>query len=245
MNKLLSYFLLSLLSFPAFSNNQESSDYWEKIKIVQQQKSQCIKEKQWKAAAKADAECRQLILKNIPFIFNDLSRFSRVELTQMADYIRKFPDEDYLQAVQELARRAKATDPLHQGFLEKIIFDPFEGPRDNFFALNWRDRQIRDICKELDSKLSPNSPSRKQIADILNGQQFQAMIAEGLEGAALRMPSRLSREGYDPLFRDKHACASEKQQRQVILDLQKAWNAACALTLAMDGEKDMSKTVDA
>ena len=59
-----------------------------------------------------------------------------------ADYIRKFPDEDYLQAVQELARRAKATDPLHQGFLEKIIFDPFEGPRDNFFALNWRDRQI-------------------------------------------------------------------------------------------------------
>ena len=89
MNKLLSYFLLSLLSFPAFSNNQESPDYWKKIKIVQQQKSQCIKEKQWKAAAKADAECRQLILKNIPFIFNDLSRFSRVELTQMADYIRK------------------------------------------------------------------------------------------------------------------------------------------------------------
>ena len=179
MNKLLSYFLLSLLSFPAFSNNQESPDYWKKIKIVQQQKSQCIKEKQGKAAAKADAECRQLILKNIPFIFNDLSRFSRVELTQMADYIRKFPDEDYLQAVQELARRAKATDPLHQSFLEKIIFDPFEGPRDNFFALNWRDRQIRDICKELDSKLSPNSPSRKQITDILNGQQFQAMIAEG------------------------------------------------------------------
>lgn len=71
------------------------------------------------------------------------------------------------------------------------------------------------------------------------------MIAEGLEGATLRMPSRLSREGYDPLFRDKHAGASEKQQRQVILDLQKAWNAACALTLAMDGEKDMSKTVDA
>lgn len=36
MNKLLSYFLLSLLSFPAFSNNQESPDYWKKIKIVQQ-----------------------------------------------------------------------------------------------------------------------------------------------------------------------------------------------------------------
>lgn len=245
MNKLVFYFLLSLLSFPAFSNNQGVPDYWKKIKTVQQQKNQCIKEKQWKAAAKADAECRQLILNNIPFIFNDLSRSSSVELTQMVDYIRKFPDEDYLQAVQKLARCAKATDPLHQRFLEKIIFDPFEGPRDNFFALNWRDQQIRDICKELESKLSLDSPSRKQIANILSGQQFQAMITESLEGATLRIPSRLSRKGYASIFRNKHTAPSEKQQRQVILNLQKAWNDACTLTLAMDGEKDLSKTVEA
>lgn len=245
MNKLLSYFLLSLLSFPAFSNNQAPPDYWKKIKSAQQQKLQCIKEKQWKAAPSADAEYRQLILKNMPFIFKDLSRFSNMELIQMADYIRKLPDEDYLQAVQKLAEGANAVDPLHQRFLEKVIFDPFEGPRDNFFALNWRNRQIRDICKELDSKLSPGSPARKQIADILSGQQFQAMIAESLEGATVRIPSRLSREGYAPLFREKQTGPSEKQQRQAILNLQKAWNAACTLTLAMDGEKDLSKTVEA
>lgn len=190
-------------------------------------------------AAETDAELRRSIPVIIPKIIKELERISAHKKNSLSAYLRKLPDEDYLNVVMQLAKHANLANREQRQFLESIVFEPFEGKRDNLLAMNWKDQHVRDLCLTLKKKLPADSPYQKTISSILDGESFRSMICNALIHGELRIPNHLGREGYAPQFKKW----GEKEQKQIeaIKELRMAWEAACAALLEMKGTEDAAQ----
>lgn len=207
------------------------------IQHLHHQKIQYAQSEHWQQAALTETKHRKLILQSIPFILPDLKQITPPLKKSLISWIRNFPDEDYLKAIEQLAKHANLKDTAQNQFLENIIFEPFEGERDNLLAMNWRDQNIRNMCLQLEKKLPPQSPHRKTISGILNGRQFDNMISNALAHQELRIPTRLSRNNYSPQFLQWGK--TEQEQAAAIQELRQAWDKACDALLSMKGPEDI------
>lgn len=234
MNKSILSCILILTSLPIYSGELLNI---KDIHQYQRLHSQYAGEGNWSKAAETDAELRQLIPKSIPNILAGLSDLSPHQQTSLIVYLRKLSDEDYIKVVTQLIKHADLKSPLQGQFIERIIFEPFEGQRDNLFSMNWRDQHIRDICLILQKKLSPESLYQKKLSSILDGRDFKNMIYNALEHGELRIPYRLGREGYAPQFKKW----GEKEDIQIaaIKELGQTWHKALSVFVAMRGPEDI------
>lgn len=234
MNKSIFPYIFITASLPVYSGELLNINDIHQYRKLH---SQYARQGNWSKAAETDAKLRQLIPKSIPNVLANLSDLSQHQQTSLIAYLRKLPDEDYIKVVSQLIKDADLKSPLQRQFLERIIFEPFEGQRDNLFAMNWRDRHIRDMCLMLKKKLPPESPYQKKLSSILDGEDFRNMIYNALEQGELRIPHRLKREGYAPQF--KKWGEKEAIQIAAIKELRQAWDKALSVFISMRGAEDV------
>lgn len=240
MSDLTCCLLFICLFLPAQAAETESDNYIHQIRTLSKQKYQYLQNGKQHRASIMDNKQQEFILQSISTILRDLNKLSRQDQDNIISLIRKFPDKSYLQTIARLVRHADMANPLQRKFLEDIIFEPFEGPRDNFLAMNWRDQQIRNLCVSLKKKLPSDSPHQQTISSVLNGGLFRNMMYNALRNGDLSLPDRLDRTGYAPQFQQWGE--QEQQQIAAIKELRAAWDTACSTLVAMKGKEDVFQT---
>lgn len=236
MNKYVLYILLAGCALPEYAEEAPHINHIQKYRKI---RSQYARQGNLAQATETDAKLHRTIPDIIPNILKELKSISHHEKISLSGYLRKLPDEDYLKVVAQLIKHADLENPLQRQFLESIIFEPFEGERDNLLAMNWRNQNIRNFCLLLKKKLPSDSPHQETISSILNGEACRSMIYNALEHGELRIPNRLGRKDDAPQF--QRWGENEKKQIEAIKELRQAWDAACAALLGMKGTEDIAQ----
>ncbi|WP_295875185.1 hypothetical protein [uncultured Akkermansia sp.] len=236
MNKSIFCLLFIECSLSGYAGEIRNIDH---IQEYQKLRYQYARQGNLEKAAETDAKLRRIILRTIPEIIKELESISHNEEISLVSYLRKLPDEDYLKMVMQLVRHANLRNPAQRQFLESVIFEPFEGERDNLLAMNWRDQHVRDLCFTLKKKLSSESPHQKTISSILDGELYKNMIYNAFTHGELRIPNHLGRGGYAPQF--KKWGENEQQQIKAVKELRQAWDAACTVLPEMKGTEDIAR----
>lgn len=234
------YYLLSIcLILPTQAVQVASDPYISQIRTLSKEKFRYLREEKWQQASATDDELYKVVMHSLPSILLDLEKLPDQSKNRMISLIRNFPDKEYLQAIGWIIRHAELTKNAQRKFLEDILFEPFEGPRDNLLAMNWRDQNIRNLCITLKRKLPSDSPHQKAVASVLNGKSFKNMMNNALVHGELRIPNHLERAGYGTQFQQWGE--PEQQQITAIKDLRQAWDRACSSFIAMKGKEDIAQ----
>lgn len=236
-----SFLSLSLMACISSGHATESFDF-QHLREYQKLAHQYSQEGNSLKAAETDAQLRRLLPKIIPNIIKDLPSISQHRQNLLSIYLRTLPDEDYLNVAQCLVQHVNFNNSEQVQFLENILFEPFESSRDNFFAMNWRNAKVRQLCKQLQGRIDPKNPIHGKMTAILNGEEFRNMMREALRGD-FRIPVRLPHRDDEPQFQKWEA--SEKDQMTAINNLRGEWDKACKALLDMKGKEDVDQVAQA
>lgn len=240
MNK--SFLCLPLMACCVSSGHAADSFDFQHLREYQKLTCQYSQERNLSKAAETDAQLRQLLPKIIPNIIKDLPSISQHRQTLLSIYLRKLPDEDYLNVAECLIQYVNFNNSEQVQFLENTLFEPFESSRDNFFAMNWRNARVRQLCKQLQERIDPKNPIHGKMTAILNGEEFKNMMQEAFRGD-FRIPMRLPHRDDEPQFQKWGA--SEKDQMAAIKNLREEWDKACKALLDMKGKENVDQVAQA
>lgn len=224
------------------SGHAADSFDFQHLREYQKLTCQYSQERNLSKAAETDAQLRQLLPKIIPNIIKDLPSISQHRQTLLSIYLRKLPDEDYLNVAECLIQYVNFNNSEQVQFLENTLFEPFESSRDNFFAMNWRNARVRQLCKQLQERIDPKNPIHGKMTAILNGEEFKNMMQEAFRGD-FRIPMRLPHRDDEPQFQKWGA--SEKDQMAAIKNLREEWDKACKALLDMKGKENVDQVAQA
>lgn len=239
MSNFTCYLLSICLILPTQAVHTASDPYIDQIRKLSQEKFRYIQEEKLQQVSAADDELFNIIRTSLPSILRDLEKLPDQFKTNIISLIRNFPDKEYLQTINWIICQADSTKKIQIEFIEDILFEPFEGPRDNFLAINWRDHTVRNLCLTLKKKLPPDSPHQKIIVSVLNGESYRNMMNNALEHGELRIPNHLGRANYEVQFQQWGE--QEQQQIAAIKDLRRAWDIACSSFTSMKGKEDIAR----